>query len=567
MKRASGILLPIASLPSKYGIGCFSKEAYDFIDWLKETGQSYWQILPLSPTSYGDSPYQSFSSFAGNPYFIDLEALIEEGVLTKEECEACDFGDDPASVDYGKMYEERFPLLHLAYERSRIAENPEFIRFVQENGEWLEDYALFMAVKKRFDGAAWEEWAEDIRKRWSNALDYYRRECYFDIEFYKYLQFQFQVQWKKLKAYANENGIEFIGDIPIYVAFDSADAWANPEMFQFDGESQPLAVAGCPPDAFSATGQLWGNPLYKWDYHKQTGFQWWCRRLEHCFKLYDIVRLDHFRGFDEYYSIPYGAETAENGHWEKGPGMELFRVLQSRFGKEGIIAEDLGFLTDTVVKLLEDSGYPGMKVLEFAFDPREETDYLPHSYDRNCVVYTGTHDNETLVQWYKGLDAESRAFAAEYMDNDDTPDEMKYWDFVRLAMMSSANTCITPLQDFLGLDKEARINKPSTLGGNWEWRMNPKMLTKEIGEKIYRITRISSRLPEAEANRLKEEQAKRLKAAQEAKEKAEAKKTEEKTESAKAKKTEEKAEAVKAKKTEEKTESAKAKKTEMTNGK
>ncbi len=567
MKRASGILLPIASLPSKYGIGCFSKEAYDFIDWLKETGQSYWQILPLSPTSYGDSPYQSFSSFAGNPYFIDLEALIEEGVLTKEECEACDFGDDPASVDYGKMYEERFPLLHLAYERSRIAENPEFIRFVQENGEWLEDYALFMAVKKRFDGAAWEEWAEDIRKRWSNALDYYRRECYFDIEFYKYLQFQFQVQWKKLKAYANENGIEFIGDIPIYVAFDSADAWANPEMFQFDGESQPLAVAGCPPDAFSATGQLWGNPLYKWDYHKQTGFQWWCRRLEHCFKLYDIVRIDHFRGFDEYYSIPYGAETAENGHWEKGPGMELFRVLQSRFGKEGIIAEDLGFLTDTVVKLLEDSGYPGMKVLEFAFDPREETDYLPHSYDRNCVVYTGTHDNETLVQWYKGLDAESRAFAAEYMDNDDTPDEMKYWDFVRLAMMSSANTCITPLQDFLGLDKEARINKPSTLGGNWEWRMNPKMLTKEIGEKIYRITRISSRLPEAEANRLKEEQAKRLKAAQEAKEKAEAKKTEEKTESAKGKKTEEKAEAVKAKKTEEKTESAKAKKTEMTNGK
>lgn len=567
MKRASGILLPIASLPSKYGIGCFSKEAYDFIDWLKETGQSYWQILPLSPTSYGDSPYQSFSSFAGNPYFIDLEALIEEGVLTKEECEACDFGDDPASVDYGKMYEERFPLLHLAYERSRIAENPEFIRFVQENGEWLEDYALFMAVKKRFDGAAWEEWAEDIRKRWSNALDYYRRECYFDIEFYKYLQFQFQVQWKKLKAYANENGIEFIGDIPIYVAFDSADAWANPEMFQFDGESQPLAVAGCPPDAFSATGQLWGNPLYKWDYHKQTGFQWWCRRLEHCFKLYDIVRIDHFRGFDEYYSIPYGAETAENGHWEKGPGMELFRVLQSRFGKEGIIAEDLGFLTDTVVKLLEDSGYPGMKVLEFAFDPREETDYLPHSYDRNCVVYTGTHDNETLVQWYKGLDAESRAFAAEYMDNDDTPDEMKYWDFVRLAMMSSANTCITPLQDFLGLDKEARINKPSTLGGNWEWRMDPKMLTKEIGEKIYRITRISSRLPEAEANRLKEEQAKRLKAAQEAKEKAEAKKTEEKTESAKGKKTEEKAEAVKAKKTEEKTESAKAKKTEMTNGK
>lgn len=512
MKRASGILLPIASLPSKYGIGCFSKEAYDFIDWLKKAGQSYWQILPLSPTSYGDSPYQSFSSFAGNPYFIDLEALIEEGVLTEEECEACNFGEDPACVDYGRLYEERFPLLHLAYERSHIAENAEFVRFVQENAEWLEDYALFMAVKKRFDGVAWEDWAEDIRKRWSNALDYYRRECYFDIEFYKYLQFQFHVQWKKLKAYANENGIEFIGDIPIYVAFDSADAWANPEMFQFDAESRPTAVAGCPPDAFSATGQLWGNPLYKWDYHRQTGFRWWCRRLEHCFKLYDIVRIDHFRGFDEYYSIPYGAETAENGHWEKGPGMELFRVLQNRFGKEGIIAEDLGFLTDTVVKLLEDSGYPGMKVLEFAFDPREETDYLPHSYDRNCVVYTGTHDNETLVQWYKGLDQESRDFAAEYMDNADTPDEKKYWDFVRLAMMSSANTCVTPLQDFLGLDKEARINKPSTLGGNWEWRMDPKMLTEEMAEKIYRITRISVRLPREEQERLKEEQEKRLKA-------------------------------------------------------
>ena len=524
MKRASGILLPIASLPSKYGIGCFSKEAYDFIDRLKEAGQSYWQILPLSPTSYGDSPYQSFSSFAGNPYFIDLEALIEEGVLTEDECDACNFGDNPGKVDYGKMYEQRFPLLHLAYERSDIARNPDFVRFTRENASWLEDYALFMAVKKRFDGAAWEEWAEDIRKRWSNALDYYRRECYFDIEFYKYLQFKFHEQWKKLKAYANENGIEFIGDIPIYVAFDSADAWASPEMFQFDADSRPTAVAGCPPDAFSATGQLWGNPLYKWDYHRQTGFRWWCQRLEHCFRLYDVVRIDHFRGFDEYYSIPYGAETAVNGHWEKGPGMELFRVLQNRFGKEGIIAEDLGFLTDTVVKLLEDSGYPGMKVLEFAFDPREETDYLPHSYDRNCVVYTGTHDNETLVQWYKGLDEESKAFAMEYMNNAGTPDEEKYWDFVRLAMMSSANTCITPLQDYLGLDKEARINKPSTLGGNWEWRMDADMLSEEMVEKVYRLTRISSRLPEEEANRLKEEQTKRLKAALEEKEKLEASK-------------------------------------------
>ncbi|MCM1213328.1 MAG: 4-alpha-glucanotransferase [Lachnospiraceae bacterium] len=496
MKRASGILLPVASLPSKYGIGCFSKEAYAFVDKLAEAGQSYWQILPLSPTSYGDSPYQSFSSFAGNPYFIDPDALVEEGVLTEEECATFDFGSASTQIDYEKQYRQRFTLLRLAYERSHIAQNPEFIRFVGENADWLEDYALFMAVKLRFDGAAWSEWAEDIRKRWSFALDYYRRECYFDIEFYKYLQFVFQKQWFKLKRYANEKGIRIIGDIPIYVAFDSSDAWAHPEMFQFDGEYCPIAVAGCPPDAFAETGQLWGNPLYRWEYHRQTGYGWWCRRLDHCFALYDVVRIDHFRGFDEYYSIPWGDETAEHGHWEKGPGMELFRALRARLGEQEIIAEDLGFQTESVMRLLEDSGYPGMKVLEFAFDPREKSDYLPHNYDKNCVVYTGTHDNETLVQWYKGLDDESRAFAAEYMNNAATPDEEKYWDFVRMAMMSVADACVIPIQDYLGLDKEARINKPSTLGGNWVWRMTEEMLTDEVIEKIYRLTEISARLPE-----------------------------------------------------------------------
>lgn len=494
MNRASGILLPVTSLPSKYGIGCFSREAYEFIDWLKEAGQSYWQILPLSPTSYGDSPYQSFSSFAGNPYLIDLEALTEEGVLTEKECSGCDFGDDPFLIDYEKLYRQRFSLLRLAYERSDISQNPDFVRFTQENAFWLEDYALFMAVKQCFDGAAWSEWAEDIRKRWGFALDYYRRECYFEIEFYKYIQFKFQEQWSKLKDYANEQGIRIIGDIPIYVAFDSADAWAHPEMFQFDSEYQPVAVAGCPPDAFSATGQLWGNPLYRWEFHRQTGYQWWCTRLEHCFKLYDVMRIDHFRGFDEYYSIPWGEETAENGHWEKGPGMELFTTLQNRLGPKDIIAEDLGLQTPSVHKLLEDSGYPGMKVLEFAFDPEEETGYLPHCYDKNCVVYTGTHDNETLVQWYKGLDEESRAFADEYLDNADTPEEEKYWGFVRLAMMSAADTCIIPLQDYLGLDKAARINKPSTLGGNWVWRMDGETLTEEVTDRIYRLTRISFRL-------------------------------------------------------------------------
>lgn len=514
MKRASGVLLPVASLPSAYGIGCFSKEAYQWIDQLKEAGQSYWQILPLAPTSYGDSPYQSFSSFAGNPYFIDLEALIEEGVLTKEECDGVDFGRDAAQIDYGKIYENRFKLLRIAYERSEIWKDEEFSQFCRKNAAWLDDYALFMAVKQRFDGAPWSEWAEDIKKRWSFALDYYREQCYFEIEFYKYIQYKFWQQWKKLKDYANENGIEIIGDIPIYVAFDSSDAWAAPQMFQFDENFEPAAVAGCPPDSFSADGQLWGNPLYRWDYHRNTGYDWWCRRLEHCFQLYDVVRIDHFRGFDEYFSIPYGAENAKGGHWEKGPGIELFQALNARLGKKQIIAEDLGFLTLSVMKLLQDSGYPGMKVLEFAFDPREETEYLPHSYDRNCVVYTGTHDNETLVQWYQGLDSESRSFAEEYMDNADTPEAEKYWDFVRLAMMSSANTCIIPLQDYLGLGSKARVNHPSTLGCNWIWRTPSDMMEPAV-EKVYRLTRISARLSETmqEKERMKKEAEKAEKAA------------------------------------------------------
>lgn len=308
--RASGILLPISSLPSKYGIGCFSKEAYDFVDMLKEAGQKYWQILPLGPTSYGDSPYQSFSTFAGNPYFIDLEALIEEGLLTRKECNACDFGKQADSVDYSKLYKNRWKLLRKAYTNCDIVNNEEFHQFQEENRYWLKDYAIFMAVKERFDNICWNQWPEDIRLRYGYSMDYYQRELYFEIEFQEYLQFLFAKQWKKLKAYANENGIQIIGDIPIYVAFDSADSWAHPELFQFDENNTPTAVAGCPPDGFSATGQLWGNPLYRWDYHRQTGFSWWIQRIAHCCQLYDVVRIDHFRGFDAYYSIPYGDKTA-----------------------------------------------------------------------------------------------------------------------------------------------------------------------------------------------------------------------------------------------------------------
>ena len=487
MKRAGGILLPITSLPSKYGIGAFSKEAYEFVDKLAEAGQSYWQILPLGPTSYGDSPYQSFSTFAGNPYFIDLEALIEEGVLTQEECDACDFGDDPKNVDYGKIYQERFKLLYKAYERSQIYEVPEFQKFIQENAFWLDDYALFMAVKERFDGAAWNEWAEDIRLRWGFALDYYRENCYFEIEFYKYLQFKFLQQWTKLKEYANNKGIKIIGDIPIYVAFDSADAWANPQLFQFNSDNLPVAVAGCPPDAFSATGQLWGNPLYRWDYHKNTDYEWWTRRMEHCYKLYDVVRIDHFRGFDEYYSIPFGDETAMGGHWEKGPGMDLFRTLERKLGKREVIAEDLGLMTPSVEKLVADSGYPNMKVLEFAFEPDEDTGYLPHSYDRNCVVYTGTHDNDTLLSWFGTLTEEQKEFLFEYIDKEVGEEEIN-WEIIKLAMMSSANLCVIPLQDYLGLGNEARINKPSTLGCNWKWRLKEGQVTDELLKEIKKLT-------------------------------------------------------------------------------
>ena len=417
-ERAAGILMPISSLPSEYGIGCFSKSAYEFVDWLKKAGQSYWQILPLGPTSYGDSPYQSFSTFAGNPYFISLEALVEEGVLTKAECEAVDWGKVKGSIDYKKIYEGRYPLLRKAYERSKVHENAEYQKFVEENSWWLSDYALFMAVKDRFDGVEWKLWADDIKLRWGPAMDYYREELYFDIEFQQYMQFKFYEQWMQLKAYANKKGIQIIGDIPIYVAMDSADTWAHPELFQLDEENVPVAVAGCPPDGFSATGQLWGNPLYRWGYHKETGYQWWISRLAYVFRLYDVVRIDHFRGFDEYFSIPYGAETAVDGHWEKGPGMDLFWKVREALGEKPVIAEDLGYVTDSVRDLVRDSGFPGMKVLEFAFDSRDSgsaNDYLPHNYPVNSVAYTGTHDNETLAGWWGSISKDEQKLTREYL--------------------------------------------------------------------------------------------------------------------------------------------------------
>ncbi len=497
MNRAGGVLLSITSLPSKYGIGCFSKSAYDFVDWLKGAGQIYWQILPLGPTSYGDSPYQSFSTFAGNPYFISLEALVEEGVLTEAECEAADFGDKPGSVDYEKMYQARYPLLRKAYERSKISENQDYQRFVADNGWWLGDYALFMAVKDWFDGAPWTEWAEDIRLRWPNAMDYYRRELYFDVEFQQYLQYTFYMQWMKLKNYANDRGIRLIGDIPIYVAMDSADTWAHPELFQLDENNVPLAVAGCPPDGFSAIGQLWGNPLYRWDYHRDTGYEWWISRLEYCFRLYDVVRIDHFRGFDEYYSIPYEATTAVDGHWEKGPGMALFARVEEALGRREVIAEDLGYVTDSVRELVRSSGFPGMKVLEFAFDSRDSgcaNDYLPHNYEENCVAYTGTHDNETIRGWFDSISTEEQEMAREYLCDSRTPKKELNWAFISLIMRSSARICIIPMQDYLGYGNECRMNKPSTVGINWKWRLTGEELTEELKKKLYDMARRYGRL-------------------------------------------------------------------------
>ena len=496
--RTCGILLPIASLPSPHGIGAFSEEAYAFVDFLHAAGQHYWQILPLGPTGYGDSPYQSFSTFAGNPYFIDLDTLKEEGLLTQREIAKADFGNNPARIDYAKLFYARFPLLHKAYERAfqpggfSKEEKTKFDAFCKKEGSWLNDYALYMAVKEHFNHASWDTWEDDIRLRKQRALKRYRTMLKDTVEFYRFLQYEFFKQWSELKHYANTLGIEIIGDLPIYVAYDSADTWANPDLFQLEWSGRPDAVSGCPPDGFSPTGQLWGNPLYRWGYHKETGFAWWVERVRHTLRLYDVVRIDHFRGFESYYAIPYGDKTAEFGHWEKGPGYALFDVLKKELpmlsdGRLHLIAEDLGYLTPGVRRLLKRSGFPGMKVLQFAFDAREDSDYLPYNYDWNAIVYTGTHDNNTTRAWFEEISKKDRAFAYRFLQ---IPKDTKASDkgnvdsLVRLALSSVANTAIIPLQDYLYIGREGRINLPSTLGNNWVWRMKKNALTPALARKI-----------------------------------------------------------------------------------
>ena len=491
--RVSGVLLPVFSLPSKYGIGCFSKEAYDFVDFLAQAGQTYWQVLPMGPTSYGDSPYQSFSTFAGNPYFVDPDALVQKGWLTKKEVEKINWGEDPAKIDYEKLYQSRKKLFVKAYHRSGIGSDREYQAFVKKNAFWLEDYALFRVIKDANKGKSFMDWEDALRLRKKTALKaFVQEEKHADaIGCEKFVQYLFYQQWTALKQYANEKGIQIIGDIPIYVAFDSADTWADPKLFQLDSKGYPTGVAGCPPDYFAATGQLWGNPLYDWEYHKKTGYAWWIRRMEACFALYDVVRIDHFRGFDEYYNVPYGDKTAEFGHWEKGPGYDLFAAMKKKLGDRKIIAEDLGLITPGVRKLVKKTGYPGMKVLEFAFDSNEDNDHIPHNFERNCVVYTGTHDNDTAAGWFAQLNRKDQAYTKKYMNIKSA--KHIAWDLIRLAMGSVADTVIIQLQDYLELGNEARINIPSTLGNNWNWRMQKGACTGKLAERIREMTELYGR--------------------------------------------------------------------------
>ncbi len=486
MKRSSGILLPISSLPSAYGIGTLGRAAYDFADFLKASGQKYWQVLPLGPTSYGDSPYQSFSTFAGNPYFIDLEMLVEDGLLTKSEIEKENWGTNPRYVDYGQIYVSRFKVLEKAKNKGYKAAAKEVEAFKSEN-PWVVNYALFMALKKHFGQRSWQEWPEeDIRLHKQSAVDKYTKELSEDIELFVFIQYLFFKQWAKLKKYINDLGIEIIGDLPIYVALDSCDVWAEPEFFSLDEENYPVEVAGVPPDYFSADGQLWGNPCYDWKALKKDKYGWWLRRIEGATKLYDVLRIDHFRGFDEYWAVPAGDKTAKNGQWKKGPGMDLVGLFNKKFPKTEFIAEDLGEPSPTVVQLLKDSNWPGMKVLEFAFDSGEPNNYQPHTYDKHCICYTGTHDNATVMEWYKTSKKKDRDYAKNYLGI--SRSEGFNWGMIRGGMSSVAVLFVAQMQDYLGLGKYNRINVPGTQTGNWQWRLLEGELTEELAEKIKTMT-------------------------------------------------------------------------------
>ncbi len=492
--RRAGILMPLFSLPSPYGIGTMGEEARKFVDFLSAGGQSCWQVLPLGPTGFGDSPYQAFSSFAGNPYLIDLDTLAGEGLLLPEEFRGLDWGSCPERVDYGRLYEARWPVLRRACARLLKQDRAEFAAFCQEQADWLEDYALFMALKDSRGGASWLEWPADLRLRRPEAMAAAREALAAETAFWKGTQYLFFDQWRRLKEYANQRGVAIIGDLPIYVALDSAGVWANPEQFQLDENGLPTEVAGCPPDGFSADGQLWGNPLFHWERMREDGYAWWLRRIAFQFQIYDTLRIDHFRGFDSYYAIPYGETTARNGRWRPGPGSGFFQAVNRALGKRDIIAEDLGFLTPSVRRLLEDSGYPGMKVLEFAFDSRDTGGgYLPHCYTPHCVAYAGTHDNDTIQGWMASAPEKDTALAKAYLRLNKR--EGYHWGMIRSVWASPAGLAVIQFQDLLGLGSEARINTPSTLGDNWRWRTLPGTYNRALARRLLRETEIYRRLP------------------------------------------------------------------------
>lgn len=564
MKRQCGILFPVFSVPSEFGIGCFSREAYDFVDFLKKSGQSYWQVLPLGPTGFGDSPYQPVSAFAGNQNYVDLRTLIDEGILREDEVRSLDFGHDQERVDYGALYTNRSRALRMAYPAFRehllaskesaaecavtsygsnaepekrfpdaadgrsadtagnaveIAsdaagasaseEAPEralsekslyerYTEFCEKESYWLEDYCLYCALKEKFDGKSWLDWDDGYRNREKKMLDSAREELADEISFFCFVQFAFFSQWEKLHRYARERGIAFIGDVPFYVSMDSADAWAHPEVFKFDRSRRPEYIAGCPPDAFSETGQLWGNPVYDWERGRKDHYSWWIRRIRANAELFDILRIDHFHGFASYYEIPYGDETAENGIMRKGPGMDFFREMKKELGDIPLIAEDLGTITSENQKLLKDSGYPGMKVLQYAFDGSESSWYLTYRHPFHCVVYTGTHDNTTVLDWVENASDHDRDFARKFIHSENTDYGTFVWDFIREAYRSPADTCIVPLQDYLVKGREARINTPGSQGSNWQWRLPPNYLSDALSESILGLARIYGRLPKAD---------------------------------------------------------------------
>ena len=490
--RSSGVLMHLSSLPSPYGIGTMGKQAKQFVDFLEKAGQTYWQMLPICPTSYGDSPYQSPSGFAGNPYFIDLDILCTKKLLKKSECKSYQWNEKDDTVDYALLYKNRYDLLRKA--KVRFFENvpQEYGQFCEKEADWLDDFALFMALKEAHNGAQWSEWERPLKFREAEAIAKAKDTYADEIDFWKMLQYRFFEQWCELKNYANEREIRIIGDVPIYVAGDSVDVWTNPSQFYLDENLEPIDVAGCPPDAFSADGQLWGNPLFRWDVMQEDGYSWWTMRLRKMSTLYDVIRIDHFRGFDSYYAIPGKDTTARNGVWRNGPGMELFRAVEEKLGKPDIIVEDLGFLTPSVLQLVADSGYPGMKVVQFAFDSRDDSDYMPHNYDKHCVVYTGTHDNDTILGWMKQAPKNSVKKAKEYLRM--TKEEGYNWGMMCGAWMSSANLAVVTMQDLIGLGSSARMNVPSTLGGNWTWRALPGQINAPLANKLHHKTELYGRL-------------------------------------------------------------------------